>query len=60
MKRTLTSRKAKTSPARATASRPGAAPDSAANFKGPNTHKKYRKPDEIYGDVSIPDSARKE
>lgn len=30
------------------------------NFKGPNTRKKHRKPDEIYGDVSIPDSARKE
>jgi len=33
---------------------------SEADFKGPNTNKRYRKPDEIYGDTSIPDSARKE
>jgi hypothetical protein len=30
------------------------------DFKGPNKHKRYRKPDEIYGDMSIPDGARKE
>jgi hypothetical protein len=30
------------------------------DFKGPNKRKRYRKPDEIYGDVSIPDAARKE
>jgi hypothetical protein len=30
------------------------------DFKGSNTRKRYRKPDEIYGDVSIPDAARKE
>ena len=30
------------------------------NFKGPNVNKRHRKPDEIYGDTSIPDSARKE
>jgi hypothetical protein len=30
------------------------------DFKGPNKRKKYRKPDEIYGDMPIPDSARKE
>jgi hypothetical protein len=29
-------------------------------FKGPNVNKRHRKPDEIYGDTSIPDSARKE
>jgi hypothetical protein len=32
----------------------------ASSFKGPNLRKRHRKPDEIYGDVSIPDSARKE
>jgi hypothetical protein len=30
------------------------------DFKGPNVKKKHRKPDEIYGDTSIPDSERKE
>jgi|HubBroStandDraft_6_1064221.scaffolds.fasta_scaffold1017497_1 hypothetical protein len=30
------------------------------DFKGPNKRKRYRKPDEIYGDVSIPDASRKE
>jgi hypothetical protein len=30
------------------------------DFKGPNKSKRHRKPDEIYGDVSIPDAARKE
>jgi hypothetical protein len=42
----------------------GAADDdrvtSETNFKGPNVNKRHRKPDEIYGDTSIPDSARKE
>jgi len=33
---------------------------SETNFKGPNLNKRHRKPDEIYGDTSIPDSARKE
>jgi hypothetical protein len=33
---------------------------SETNFKGPNVNKRHRKPDEIYGDTSIPDSARKE
>jgi hypothetical protein len=33
---------------------------SETEFKGPNVNKRYRKPDEIYGDTSIPDSARKE
>jgi hypothetical protein len=33
---------------------------SEADFKGPNVNKRHRKPDEIYGDTSIPDSARKE
>jgi hypothetical protein len=30
------------------------------DFKGPNVNKRHRKPDEIYGDTSIPDSVRKE
>ena len=30
------------------------------DFKGPNVNKRHRKADEIYGDISIPDSARKE
>jgi len=30
------------------------------DFKGPNVRKRHRKPDEIYGDMSIPDGARKE
>jgi hypothetical protein len=29
-------------------------------FKGSNVNKRHRKPDEIYGDTSIPDSARNE
>jgi len=33
---------------------------SEVDFKGPNVNKRHRKPDEIYGDISIPDSARKE
>jgi len=33
---------------------------SETEFKGPNVDKRHRKPDEIYGDTSIPDSARKE
>jgi hypothetical protein len=33
---------------------------SELDFKGPNVNKRHRKPDEIYGDTSIPDSARKE
>jgi hypothetical protein len=33
---------------------------SEADFKGKNVNKRHRKPDEIYGDASIPDSARKE
>jgi len=33
---------------------------SETNFRGPNVNKRHRKPDEIYGDTSIPDSARKE
>ena len=33
---------------------------SETEFKGPNVNKRHRKPDEIYGDISIPDSARKE
>ena len=33
---------------------------SETEFKGPNVNKRHRKPDEIYGDTSIPDSARKE
>ncbi len=33
---------------------------SETDFKGPNVNKRRRKPDEIYGDTSIPDSARKE
>jgi hypothetical protein len=33
---------------------------SEIDFKGPNVNKRHRKPDEIYGDISIPDSARKE
>ena len=33
---------------------------SRTNCKGPNVNKRDRKPDEIYGDTSIPDSARKE
>jgi hypothetical protein len=33
---------------------------SETSFKGPNVNKRHRKPDEIYGDTSIPDSARKE
>jgi hypothetical protein len=33
---------------------------SETEFKGPNVNKPHRKPDEIYGDASIPDSARKE
>jgi hypothetical protein len=32
---------------------------SETEFKGPNVNKRHRKPDEIYGDTSIPDSARK-
>src|SRR6267154_3557404 len=31
---------------------------SETEFKGPNVNKRHRKPDEIYGDTSIPDSAR--
>jgi hypothetical protein len=30
------------------------------DFKGSNVRKRHRKPDEIYGDVSIPDAERKE
>jgi hypothetical protein len=30
------------------------------DFKGPKVNKRHRKPDEIYGAASIPDSARKE
>ena len=33
---------------------------SETDFKGPNVNKQHRKPDEIYGATSIPDSARKE
>lgn len=33
---------------------------SETDFKGPNVNKRHRKPDEIYGDTSILDSARKE
>jgi len=33
---------------------------SETDFKGPNVRKRHRKPDELYGDTSIPDSARKE
>jgi hypothetical protein len=33
---------------------------SETDFKGPNARKRHRKPDELYGDTSIPDSARKE
>ena len=35
---------------------------SETNFMGPNVRKRHRKPDELYGDTSIPvpDSARKE
>ena len=33
---------------------------SETEFKGPNVDKRHRKPDEIYGDTSIPDAARKE
>jgi hypothetical protein len=33
---------------------------SETQFKGANVNKPHRKPDEIYGDTSIPDSARKE
>ncbi len=33
---------------------------SETQFKGPNVNKHHRKPDEIYGGTSIPDSARKE
>jgi hypothetical protein len=33
---------------------------SETNFKGSNVNKRHRKPDEIYGDTSIPDAARKE
>jgi hypothetical protein len=33
---------------------------SETDFKGPNVNKQHRKADEIYGDTSIPDSARKE
>jgi hypothetical protein len=33
---------------------------SETNCKGPNVNKRHGKPDEIYGDTSIPDSARKE
>jgi len=33
---------------------------SETDFKGPNVGKRHRKPDELYGDRSIPDSARKE
>jgi hypothetical protein len=33
---------------------------SETEFKGPNVNKRHRKPDEIYGDTSIPDSARNE
>jgi len=33
---------------------------SETNCKGPNVNKRHRKPEEIYGDTSIPDSARKE
>jgi hypothetical protein len=32
---------------------------SETNCKGPNVNKRHRKPDEIYGDTSIPDSARR-
>jgi hypothetical protein len=32
---------------------------SETDFKGPNVRKRHRKPDELYGDTSIPDSARK-
>jgi len=44
--------------ARNTLLSPGNRPEH--DFKGPNKHKQHRKPDEIYGDVSIPDTARKE
>ncbi len=33
---------------------------SETDFKGLNVKKRHRKPDELYGDTSIPDSARKE
>jgi hypothetical protein len=33
---------------------------SETKCKGPNVNKRHRKPDEIYGDTSMPDSARKE
>jgi hypothetical protein len=33
---------------------------SETDFRGPNVNKRRRKPDEIYGDTSIPDSARRE
>ena len=33
---------------------------SETNFKGPNVNKRHRKPDEIYGDASVTDSAGKE
>jgi hypothetical protein len=33
---------------------------SETDFKGPNVGKRHRKPDELYGETSIPDSARKE
>lgn len=38
----------------------GASPASETDFRGPNVKKRHRKPDEIYGDTSIPDSARRE
>ena len=33
---------------------------SETDFKGPNVNKRHRKPNEIYGDSSIPNSSRKE
>jgi hypothetical protein len=60
MKRPLLIKTKKTSAAKRPRKQYLGASDVEVNFKGPNTHKKYRKADEIYGDVSIPDSARKE
>ena len=34
--------------------------ESETDFIGPNKRKRHRKPDELYGDMSIPDHARKE
>ncbi len=31
-----------------------------ADFTGPNVRKRHRKADEVYGDTSIPDAARRE